>query len=104
MVTIRTAHQNPCKNPNVKTTSIDRPVGVRRLAAGADGCAVARRPADRGALGLQSKDVDPERGALVVLLGKGDKRRVVGIDPCRAERSKLNVAATVIGAVQLKHV
>ena len=32
------------------------------------------------ALALQPKDVDPDRGTLVVLHGKGDRRRTVGID------------------------
>jgi site-specific recombinase XerD len=33
------------------------------------------------ALALKPKDVDPAAGTVVVLHGKGDKRRVVGLDP-----------------------
>jgi site-specific recombinase XerD len=33
------------------------------------------------ALALKPKDVDPDAGTVVVLHGKGDRRRVVGLDP-----------------------
>jgi site-specific recombinase XerD len=33
------------------------------------------------ALALKPKDIDPEAGTITVLHGKGDKRRVVGLDP-----------------------
>jgi site-specific recombinase XerD len=33
------------------------------------------------ALALKPKDVDPDAGTITVLHGKGDRRRVVGIDP-----------------------
>ena len=33
------------------------------------------------ALALKPKDVDPDAGMITVLHGKGDRRRVVGIDP-----------------------
>ena len=33
------------------------------------------------ALALKPKDVDPDAGTITVLRGKGDRRRVVGLDP-----------------------
>jgi site-specific recombinase XerD len=33
------------------------------------------------ALALKPKDVDPEAGTITILHGKGDRRRVVGLDP-----------------------
>jgi site-specific recombinase XerD len=33
------------------------------------------------ALALKPKDIDPDAGTITVLHGKGDKRRVVGLDP-----------------------
>jgi site-specific recombinase XerD len=33
------------------------------------------------ALALKPKDVDPDAGTITVLHGKGDRRRVVGLDP-----------------------
>ncbi len=33
------------------------------------------------ALALKPKDVDPDAGTITVLHGKGERRRVVGIDP-----------------------
>lgn len=33
------------------------------------------------ALALKTKDVDPERGTVTILHGKGDRRRTVGLDP-----------------------
>ena len=32
-------------------------------------------------LALKPKDIDPDRGTITVLHGKGDRRRVVGVDP-----------------------
>src|SRR5665811_1032585 len=33
------------------------------------------------ALALKPKDIDPDAGTVTILHGKGDRRRVVGIDP-----------------------
>jgi site-specific recombinase XerD len=33
------------------------------------------------ALALKPKDIDPDQGTITVLHGKGDRRRIVGVDP-----------------------
>jgi integrase len=48
---------------------------------GPDHAAVPRRAAVSEALALRPADVDPERGTVRVMDGKGHKPRTVGLDP-----------------------
>jgi site-specific recombinase XerD len=63
----------------IRACSNRAPTGIRNRALIVVICRAGLRLFE--ALALKPKDIDPDAGTITVLHGKGDRRRVVGLDP-----------------------